>query len=47
MYLPIRLNPRGGHQTGSVEPSAVFFFCCFFFVFLFFFLCNVSCVSTE
>ena len=22
IYLPIRLNPRGGHQTGSGEPSA-------------------------
>ena len=21
MYLPIRLNPRGGYQTGSSEPS--------------------------
>ena len=21
-YLPIRLNPRGGHQTRSGEPSA-------------------------
>ena len=28
IYLPIHLNPRGGHQTGSGEPSAVgwFFF---------------------
>ena len=22
IYLPIRLNPRRGHQTGSGEPSA-------------------------
>ena len=22
IYLPIRLNPRGGHQTSSGEPSA-------------------------
>ena len=22
IYLPIRLNPRGGHQPGSGEPSA-------------------------
>ena len=22
VYLPIRLNPRRGHQTGSGEPSA-------------------------
>ena len=22
IYLPIRLNPRSGHQTGSGEPSA-------------------------
>ena len=22
IYLPIRLNPRRGHQTGSREPSA-------------------------
>ena len=22
IYLPIPLNPRGGHQTGSSEPSA-------------------------
>ena len=21
IYLPIRLNPRRGHQTGSKEPS--------------------------
>ena len=31
IYLPIRLNPRGGHQTGSGEPSAggyFFFFLC-------------------
>ena len=41
IYLPIHLNPRGGHQTGSGEPIAVFFV--FFFISLF--LCNVSCVS--
>ena len=29
IYLPIRLNPRRGHQTGSGEPSAVFFFTLF------------------
>ena len=34
IFLPIRLNPRRGHQTGSGEPSAgvIFFFiiisCC-------------------
>ena len=22
IYLPVRLNPRGGQQTGSGEPSA-------------------------
>ena len=30
IYLPIRLNPRGGHQTGSGEPIAggwFFFYC--------------------
>ena len=31
IYLPIRLNPRRGHQTGSGEPSAgviyLLFFC--------------------
>ena len=44
IYLPIRLNPRGGHQTGSGEPSAggVVFFFLFFFL-----LCIVSCVSSE
>ena len=29
VYLPIRLNPRRGHQMGSGEPSAgvsIFFF---------------------
>ena len=28
IYLPIRLNPRGGHQTGSGEPSAGGYFFC-------------------
>ena len=47
IYLPIRLNPRGGHQTGSGEPSGgdyfFFFFLFFFFFFLFVcFLCNVG-----
>ena len=44
IYLPIRLNTREGHQTGSGEPSGgglVFFF------FFFFLVCNVSCVSSE
>ena len=32
LYLPIRLNPRWGHQAGSGEPSAggQFFFLHFF-----------------
>ena len=29
IYLPIRLNPRRGHQKGSKEPSAVVSFCLF------------------
>ena len=41
IYLPIRLNSRGGHQTGSGEPSAGGY------SFFFFFLCNVSCVSSD
>ena len=39
IYLPIRLNSRGGHQTGSGETKAggvVFFF--------FFFLCAMLVV---
>ena len=29
IYLPIRLNPRKGHQMGSGEQSAGVSFCCF------------------
>ena len=50
IYLPIRLNPRGGHQTGSSEPSAggyLFNYFIFYFFLSFFFVCNVSCVSSE
>ena len=44
IYLPIRLNPRGGHQTGSGEPSAGGYFFIIIIFFFFFFFCAMLVV---